>query len=95
MTKEDFLSEITMILEYIEETRNSISHEYDKFQIVLTNTLRLLDDSSSTLTRLKGSTEDLKGYLVKTSSEIKQTTLEPFDQLKTRIERVLSLVQNT
>jgi hypothetical protein len=95
MTNEALIIEITSIIDFIEETRNRIGQDYDKFQVALTNTLRLLDDPSSTLTRMRGNTDGLKGYLVKTSSEIKQITLQPYEQLKVRIEKILRLIQNT
>jgi hypothetical protein len=95
MTKEAIVTELASIIDSIEETRTRLGMDYDKFQIALTNTLRLLSDTSPTLVRLKGDTEDLKGYLVKTSTEIRQTVLQPFDQLKTRMEKVLGLIKAT
>ncbi|TET07482.1 MAG: hypothetical protein E3J86_12770 [Candidatus Thorarchaeota archaeon] len=95
MTKEAIVTELASIIDSIEETRTRLGMDYDKFQIALTNTLRLLSDTSPTLVRLKGDTEDLKGYLVKTSTEIRQTVLQPFDQIKTRMEKVLGLIKAT
>ena len=95
MTKEALVTELTSIIDFIEETRNRMGMEYDKFQVALTSTLRLLSDTSPTLTSLKGDAEDLKGYLVKTSTEIRQTTLQPYGQLKTRMEKILGLIQAT
>lgn len=95
MTKEALVTELTSIIDFIEETRNRIGMEYDKFQVALTSTLRLLSDTSPTLVRMKGDAEDLKGYLVKTSTEIRQTALQPYGQLKTRMEKILGLIQTT
>ncbi len=95
MTKEAIVTELASIIDSIEETRTRLGMDYDKFQIALTNILRLLSDTSPTLVRLKGDTEDLKGYLVKTSTEIRQTVLQPFDQIKTRMEKVLGLIKAT
>jgi hypothetical protein len=95
MTKEAIVKELTSIIDFIEETRTRIGKDYDKFQIALTNTLRLLSDTSTTLARMKGDSEDLKGYLVKSSTEIRQITLQPFDLLKTKMEKVLGLIQAT
>jgi hypothetical protein len=93
MTKDAIITEIASIIEYIEEVRNSVGLDHDKFQIALTNTLRLLDGTSSTLARLKGDSEDLKGYLVKTSTEMRESALQPYHHLRTRMEKVLSLLQ--
>ncbi|MHA1943022.1 MAG: hypothetical protein ACW96M_01370 [Candidatus Thorarchaeota archaeon] len=95
MTKEALVTELTSIIDFIEEIRNRIGMEYDKFQVALTNTLRLLSDTSPTLLSLKGDAENLKGYLVKTSTEIRQTTLQPYGHLKTRMEKILDLIQTT
>lgn len=95
MTKEAIVKELTSIIDFIEETKARIGMDYDKFQIALTNTLRLLSDTSTTLVRMKGDSEDLKGYLVKSSTEIRQITLQPFNLLKTKMEKVLGLIQAT
>ncbi len=94
MKNEALIKEITWIIDFIEEAKNRIGPDYDKFQVTLTNTLRLLDDPSSTLTKMKGDTDGLKGYLIRTSSEIKQITLQSYEQLKFRIEKILNMVQN-
>ncbi len=95
MTKEAIVKELTSIIDFIEDTRTRIGMDYDKFQIALTNTLRLLSDTSTTLVRMKGDTDNLKGYLVKSSTEIRQIVLQPFDLLKTKMEKVLGLIQAT
>ena len=74
MKKEDIIVEITSLLEFIDRTRDEIAQEHDKFQIALTNTLKLLDESSSTLVKMKGNAEDLKAYLIRTSTETRQTS---------------------
>ena len=93
MTKDAVITEITSIIEYIEETENRVGLDYDKFQVALTNTLRLLDSTSSTLVGLKGDSEDLKGYLVKTSTEMRESAMRPYHHLRTRMEKVLHLLQ--
>jgi len=78
MKKEDMITEITSLLKLIDETHDRIGLEYDKFQVALTNTLRLMDGTSSTLSKLKGDTEDLKGYLIKTSMEMRDSITQPY-----------------
>ena len=95
MTKGTLVTELESIIDFIEETRNRIGMDYDKFQVALTSTLRLLSDTSPTIAKMKGDAGDLKGYLVKTSTEIRQTALQPYDQLKIRMEKILGLIQTT
>jgi uncharacterized protein with HEPN domain len=93
MTNEAIITEIQSIVDYIEETKSRVILENDKFQVALTNTLRLLGDTNPTLARLKGDTEKLKGYLIKTSTEMRETAIQPYHHLKTKLEKVLRLLQ--
>ena len=93
MKKEDIIAEITSLLDFIDETHDRIGLEHDKFQVALTSTLRLLDEGSSTLTKMKGNVEDLKAYLIRTSTEIRQTSLDPYEYLRARVETIRGLVQ--
>lgn len=95
MTNDVIIKEITSIMDYIEETKNRVELDYDKFQVALTNTLRLLGDTNPTLAKLKGDAEDLKGYLVKTSTGMRETAIQPYHQLRKRMEKVLRLLQTT
>ena len=89
MTEDLIGKEISSIIDFIEETRKRVNSDYDKFQVALSNTLRLLEDTNTTITRLKGDTEDLKGYLVKTSTEMRKTALLPYDQIRTKLGKIL------
>ncbi len=93
MKKEDIIIEIISLLEFIDQTRDEITQEHDKFQIALTNTLKLLDEGSPILTKMKGNAEDLKAYLIRTSTETRQSSLDPYDDLRTRVERIRDMVQ--
>lgn len=93
MKKEDIIVEITSLLEFIDQTRDEITQEHDKFQIALTNTLKLLDEGSPILTKMKGRAEDLKAYLIRTSTETRQSSLDPYDDLRTKVEKIRDMVQ--
>jgi hypothetical protein len=93
MKNDEIISEITSLLDFIDETRERIGLEHDKFQVALTNTLRLLDGSSPTLTKMKGNAMDLKAYLIRTSTEIRQISMNPYTHLRTRVETIRSLIQ--
>lgn len=93
MKKEDIIAEITSLLEFIDLTLYEITQEHDKFQIALTNTLKLLDEGSPTLIRMKGNVEDLKAYLIRMSGETRQVSIDPYEKLRVRFERIRDLVQ--
>ena len=94
MKNEDLITEITSLLDHINETRDRISSEHDKFQVALTNTLRLLDESSPTLARMKGNAEDLKAYLIRKSTELRTTSLDSYEQLRTKVETIHNSIQS-
>ncbi len=93
MKKDDITKEVASLLNFIDDARDRIANEHDKFQIALTNTLRLLGEGSPILTKMKGSTEDLKAYLIRTSTEIRQISLNPYEGLRVRVGRVNDMLQ--
>ncbi|MHA1964412.1 MAG: hypothetical protein ACXACG_08690 [Candidatus Thorarchaeota archaeon] len=92
MKKEEIIAEITSLLDFIDETHDKIGLEHGKFQVALTNTLRLLDEGSPTLTKMKGNVENLKAYLIRRSTEIRQTSLDPYEHLRSRVEAIRGLI---
>lgn len=94
MKKEDLLSEVMSLINFISQSQQKITREHDKFQVSLTNILKLLNEGSPILTKMKGDTEDLKAYLIRSSTETRLATLDSFEQLRTRIERLLSLIRD-
>ncbi|MFW9832466.1 MAG: hypothetical protein ACFFEK_00570 [Candidatus Thorarchaeota archaeon] len=94
MKDERISLEITSILALIDESREKIISEHDRFQVALTNSLRLLGDSSQTLSKMKGDTEDLKAYLIRSSITQRQTSIDLLEQLRTKIEKLDGLIQS-
>ncbi|MFX1559434.1 MAG: hypothetical protein ACFFBL_02490 [Promethearchaeota archaeon] len=93
MKKEDIVYEINSLLEFINQTRDDIVQEHDKFQIALTNTLKLLDEGSPILAKMKANTDDLKAYLIRTSTETRQTSLDLYEDLRSRVEKIRDMIQ--
>lgn len=94
MKKEDLLSEVMSLINFISQSQQKITREHDKFQVSLTNILKLLNEGSPILTKMKGDTEDLKAYLIRSSTETRLATLDSFEQLRIRTERLLSLIRD-
>ena len=94
MKKEDLISEIMSLIDFTNQSQQKITREHDKLQVSLTNILKLLNEGSPILTKMKGDTKDLKGYLIRVSTETRIATLDSFEQLRTRIERLLSLIRD-
>ena len=93
MKKEDVTVEITSLLVFIDETQSTISLKHDKFQVALSNTLRLLNEGNPILTKMKGSADDLKAYIIRTSTDLRQSSLNPYEQIKVKVESIRGMVQ--
>lgn len=94
MKNEDLITEISSLLALINEAREKTHSDHEKFQVALTNTLRLLNGSSQILTKMAGNTEDLKAYLIRMSTSIQQTSSDSLNQLRLKAEKIRDLIQN-
>lgn len=94
MKKEDLIIEVMSIIDFIDQSQEKLTREHDKFQVSLTNTLKLLSEGSSILTNMKGNTEDLKAYLIRASTETRHASLDSYGQLRVRVERLLNLIRS-
>ena len=94
MKKEDLIIEVMSLIDLIDQSQQKLTREYDKFQVSLTNTLKLLNEGSMTLTKMKGNTEDLKAYLIRASTETRHASLDSYGQLRVRAERLLNQIRS-
>jgi len=93
MKKEDLIAELTSLLRLINDTREKVGLEHDKFQVALSNTLRLLNEGNPILTKMKGSADDIKAYIIRTSTDLRQSSLNPYEQIKVKVESIRGMVQ--
>ena len=94
MKKEDLIIEVRLLIDFIDKSQQKLTREHDKFQVSLTNTLKLLNEGSAILTNIKGNTEDLKAYLIRASTETRHASLDSYEQLRVRVERLLNLIRS-
>ncbi|NHI88998.1 MAG: hypothetical protein EAX87_05700 [Candidatus Thorarchaeota archaeon] len=94
MKKEDLIIEVRSLIEFIDQSQQKLTREHDKFQVSLTNTLKLLNEGSAILTNMKGNTEDLKAYIIRASTETRHASLDSYEQLRIRVERLLNLIRS-
>lgn len=92
MTNENLIAELTSLLRLIDDTREKVGLEHDKFQIALSNILRLLNEGSPILTKMKGSTDDLRAYIIRTSMNLRQSSLNPYEQIKVKVESIRGMI---
>jgi hypothetical protein len=76
------------VLLQIESSRESIEKKHEKFQIAISGALRLLDDTDSMLEKLRGSPDDLKGFVLKLVTELRSETISHWESLKSQIEQI-------
>ena len=47
MKKEDLIIEVRLLIDFIDKSQQKLTREHDKFQVSLTNTLKLLNEGSA------------------------------------------------
>ena len=95
MNKKQLTEELNDILYLLNERQGEIDTIHEKFQVALTGILRLVGETTPTLTNLHGKTEDLTGYLIQLNSEVIKTTSESYQSLRNQIERVIESVSTS
>jgi len=95
MNNEQITDELKSLLSLLNEQQTEIESVHEKFQIALTGVLRLVGESSPTLTNLHGKTEDLKGYIIQLNTDVIKTTIESYQSLRKRVEDVIELVTSS
>ena len=95
MTDGQIIDELNALLSLMEEQQIEIDAIQEKYQVALTGVLRLVGDSTPTLTKLHGKTEDLKGYLINLNTEVVQTTSKSYQSLRNKIEELIESISTS
>jgi hypothetical protein len=95
MNDEQLADELNALLSILNEQQVEIGAIQEKFQIALTGVLRLVGESTPTLTNLHGKTENLKGYILQLNTEVAQTTIKSYQSLRNRVEELIKLVSSS
>jgi hypothetical protein len=95
MNDDQLADELNALLSILNEQQVEIGVIQEKFQIALTGVLRLVGESTPTLTNLHGKTEDLKGYILQLNTEVAQTTTKSYQSLRIRVEELIKLVSSS
>jgi hypothetical protein len=82
-------NQLREVLLQIESSKESIEKGHEKFQIAISGALRLLDDNNSMLEKLRGSPDDLRGYVLKLVTELGMETINHWESLHAQIEQIL------
>jgi hypothetical protein len=90
---QEIVADLRAALKIVENKGASSRADCEKLKVALTNTLRLVDIEDSTLTRLQGSGEDLKAYLIRLASRICESNQEILGQVAETIHRAIHLLE--
>lgn len=87
--------QVILLLDEIENAKNTIENQYNKLQIALSSTLRLLNGSETkTLDALHGNSGNLKSYLISMVSGIKNETTDRLLSLEQRTRDISQLLSD-
>lgn len=89
MENDSLANQLREVLLQIESSRKSIEKGHEKFQIAITGALRLLDDNSAMLEKLRGSPDDLKVFVLKHVTDLSMDTISHWESLHAQIEQIL------
>ncbi len=95
MNDERLADELNALLSLLNEQQAEIDTIQEKFQVALTGVLRLVGESTPTLTNLHGKTEDLRGYILQLNTEVAQTTAKSYQSLRNRVEELIELLSSS
>jgi hypothetical protein len=90
---EELVKQLKQLLDYLETAQQGSLQQSEKFQIALSNTLRLTEASSSTLSRLQGKPEDLTAYLIRLSTDLCANFQEHLNQISARVDEIVESLQ--
>ena len=94
MNNEQLADELNDLLSLLNEQQSEINTIQEKFQIALTGVLRLVGESTPTISNLHGKTEDLRGYLLQLNTEVSQTTAKSYRSVRNKVEELIELVSS-
>jgi hypothetical protein len=92
MTDEEVVESLKDALDYARTEGEAIIEDLKKLEVALTNVLRLVDVKESTLSRLHGTGDDLRSYLIRLAAEAHRSNEEFVEGLSGLIERTLKLM---
>ncbi|RLI51091.1 MAG: hypothetical protein DRO73_01105 [Candidatus Thorarchaeota archaeon] len=85
METEDILHRLQDILDAVEQKHGECAEGFERFQVALTEVLRLLSTGEDTLRELHGSPDAVKGYILRALSLLRSQTDQMWQDIATSI----------
>lgn len=95
MSQEKLIDQLIELSAQIVSAREEIEKKHEKLQIALTSVLRLLsEERGSTADKIHADQDRLKGYLLRTLSQLRQDSLNLCETLRTRVDTIVEAARN-
>ena len=95
MDKDLLISQLAELAQTVQAEKGQTNAEFEKIQVALTGVLKLLtDEQNSPLIHLKGTPQDLKGYIIRLVSELHLSMINRWEALSSYIDQVIQSIRN-
>ena len=92
---EEIENYVNLLLDELKDAKDALENQFNKLQIALSSSLRLLDGSETkTLSALHGNPENLKTYLISIVSGMKDDTANRFLSMEQHTKNISQLLSN-
>jgi hypothetical protein len=85
---EEIISLLQRLAEYTNAAKQETNQKTEKFQIALSNGIRLTKSGNELLSKLKGKPEDLTAYLIRLNTELCESFQAHLDYISKNIEEI-------
>ncbi len=95
MENDNLIEQIISLSARIALAREEIEQMHDKFQVALTGVLRLLSEGKNPpIGRMQADPEQLKGYVIRLASQLRQGSLDICDTMKSSLASIIESARN-
>ncbi|TFF96908.1 hypothetical protein EU546_00230 [Candidatus Thorarchaeota archaeon] len=92
MKDEEVVASLNEALDYTRVEGEAIIEDLKKLEVALTNVMRLTSVEESTLSKLHGTGDDLRSYLIRLAAEAHRSNERFIDGLSVLIKRTLEMM---
>ncbi|MGD2072479.1 MAG: hypothetical protein PVG65_03220 [Candidatus Thorarchaeota archaeon] len=95
MDQERLVTQLTQIIQTVQNYKGQSEMEFEKLQVALTGVLRLLTgEKNSPLTKIQGTSQELSSYIIRQVSELYVNIMDRLENLSSNLNLVLEAVRN-
>jgi len=95
MENDNLIEQVISFSARIALAREEIEQKHDKFQVALTGVFRLLSEGKNpAIGRMQADPEQLKGYVIRLASQLRQDSLDICDTMKSGLASIIESARN-